>query len=86
MGPGTPLAQLRSTELGRARADVLTADARRDLAAQTLERKRTLAAERIVATREVQEAEAALRAADAEARAAAARLRALGVAEGDDRR
>ena len=47
--PGTPLAQLRSTELGRARADLLSAEARRDLARQTLERKRTLAAERIVA-------------------------------------
>ena len=30
--PGTPLARLRSAELGRARADRLTADARRDLA------------------------------------------------------
>jgi len=84
VGPGAPLARLRSAELGRARADRLTADVRRDLAAQLLERKRTLAAERIVAAREVQEAEAALRAADAEARAAAARLRALGVAEAED--
>ena len=80
---GTPLAQLRSTDLGRARADLLSAEARRDLAGQTLERKRTLAAERIVATREVQEAEAVFRAADAEARAAVAGLRALGVAESD---
>jgi cobalt-zinc-cadmium efflux system membrane fusion protein len=76
---GTPLAELRSTELGRARAAVLAAEARRDLAQQTLERKRALAAERIVAAREVQEAEAAFRAADAEARAADAGLRALGV-------
>jgi cobalt-zinc-cadmium efflux system membrane fusion protein len=80
---GAPLAQLRSTDLGRARADLLTAEARRDLARQTLERKRTLAAERIVATREVQEAEAAFRAADAEARAAVAALRALGIQEDD---
>jgi cobalt-zinc-cadmium efflux system membrane fusion protein len=80
---GTPLAQLRSTELGRARADRLSAEARRDLAQQTLERKRSLAAERIVAMREVQEAEAAFRAADAEARAASASLRALGVGEDD---
>ena len=84
VGPGTPLARLRSAELGRARAERLTADVRRDVAAQALERKRTLAAERIVAAREVQEADAALRAADAEARAAAARLRALGVGDGDD--
>ena len=82
--PGTPLARLRSPELGRARAERLSADARRELAAQTLERKRTLATERIVAAREVQEAEAALKAADAEARAATARLGALGVTDGDD--
>lgn len=80
---GAPLAQLRSNDLGRARADLLTADARRDLAQQTLERKRGLAAERIVATREVQEAEAAFRAADAEARAAVAALRSLGIQDDD---
>ena len=80
---GEPLAQLRSTDLGRARADLLTAEARKDLAQQALERKRTLAAERIVAVREVQEAEAAFRAAEAEARAAVAALRALGIQEDD---
>jgi cobalt-zinc-cadmium efflux system membrane fusion protein len=80
---GAPLAQLRSAELGRARADLLAAGARRDLAQQTLDRKRGLAAERIVALREVQEAEAAFRAADAEARAAATTLQALGVEDGD---
>jgi cobalt-zinc-cadmium efflux system membrane fusion protein len=78
---GTPLAQLRSTELGRSRAGLLAAEARRTLAQQTLERKRTLAAERIVAAREVQEADAAFRAADAEVRASRAALRALGVAD-----
>jgi cobalt-zinc-cadmium efflux system membrane fusion protein len=76
---GAPLAELRSTELGRARADVLSAEARRDLAQQTLERKRALAAERIVAMREVQEAEAVFRAAEADVRAATAGLRALSV-------
>ena len=80
---GTPLAQLRSTDLGRARADLLSAEARRDLARQTLDRKRTLAAERIVAIREVQEAEAAFRAADAEVRAATASMQSLGVS-GED--
>jgi cobalt-zinc-cadmium efflux system membrane fusion protein len=80
---GAPLAELRSTDLGRARADLLSAEARRDLAQQTLDRKRTLAAERIVALREVQEAEAAFRAADAEVRAATASMQALGVA-GDE--
>jgi cobalt-zinc-cadmium efflux system membrane fusion protein len=80
---GTPLAYLRSPELGRARADLLSAEARRDLARQTLERKRTLAAERIVAAREVEEADAAYRAADADVRAADAALRALGIAAGE---
>ena len=78
---GTVLAQLRSTELGRARANLLSAEARRDLARQTLDRKRTLADERIVAVREVQEAEAAYRAADAEVKAATAGLQALGVSQ-----
>ena len=76
---GTPLAQLRSTELGRARADLVSASARRELARQSLERKRSLASERIVAQREVQEAEATFQAADAEATAAATALGALGV-------
>jgi len=80
---GTPLAQLRSTDLGRARADLLSAEASRDLARQTLDRKRTLASERIVALREVQEAEAAFRAADAEVRATTASMQALGVS-GED--
>jgi cobalt-zinc-cadmium efflux system membrane fusion protein len=80
---GAPLAQLRSTELGRARADLLAAEARRDLARQTLDRRRALAAERIVAAREVQEAEAASRAAEADVRAATASLRALGTADSD---
>jgi len=83
VGRGTPLAQLRSQDLGRARADLLSAEARRDLARQTLDRKRTLAAERIVAVREVQEAEAAFRAADAEVRAATASMQALGISAED---
>ncbi len=76
---GTALAQLRSPELGRARAELAAAEARIELTRQTLERKRMLAAERIVAQREVQEAEAAFRAADADRRAALASLDALGV-------
>lgn len=82
VSPGTPLAQMRSPELGRARAALLTAEARRDLARQTLERKQGLAQERIVPQREVQEAEATFRAAEADARAAIAGLQALGVSDG----
>ena len=76
---GTPLAELRSSDLGRARADLVSAEARRELARQTLERKRTLADERIVPLREVQEAEAAFRAAEADVRAATSALQALGI-------
>jgi cobalt-zinc-cadmium efflux system membrane fusion protein len=79
VGVGAPLALIRSSDLGRARADLLSAEARRDVAQQALERKRTLAAERIVAAREVQEAEAAFRAAEAEVRAATGSLQALGI-------
>lgn len=78
---GTALAQLRSTDLGRARADLVSAHARRDLAEQSLNRKRSLADERIVAQREVEEAEAVFRAADSELQAATAGLEALGVGE-----
>ena len=75
---GTVMAILRSTELGHARATLAGAEARRDLARQAVERKRTLAAERIVARRELEEAEATLQSAEAEVRAAAAAVRALG--------
>jgi len=75
---GQSLATLQSIELGRARADVITAKARLDLANQTLERKRRLRAERIVPEREVQEAQASAATAEADYRAARARLRALG--------
>lgn len=75
---GEVLVELRSVELGRARAEHLSAGARVELARQTLERKRALALERIVARREVEEAEASLQAAEAERRAASASLASLG--------
>lgn len=74
---GQVLAEVQSVELGRARADYDTAQARATLARTALERKRALA-DRIVPRREVQEAEADLAAAQAEVRAAEATLRALG--------
>jgi cobalt-zinc-cadmium efflux system membrane fusion protein len=80
---GQVLATLQSAELGKARAAVIAAKARLDLANQTLERKRRLHAERIVAEREVQEAQANATAAEAELRAAQASLRVLG-AGGDE--
>ena len=81
---GASLAELRSPELGRARADVITAEARLQLATQTADRKRTLAAERIAPARELQEAESQLQEARATHRAAIASVRALGVSETDD--
>jgi cobalt-zinc-cadmium efflux system membrane fusion protein len=80
---GQALATLQSMELGKARADLLTAQSRVELAGRALQRKQRLAGERIVAQREVQEAEAELASAQAEFRAAKAALRALGTAAGD---
>lgn len=75
---GDPLAELRSPELGRARAELDAAQARSQLAAQAVQRKRTLAAERIVAARELEEAEAQLAETQAAVNSAGAALRALG--------
>jgi cobalt-zinc-cadmium efflux system membrane fusion protein len=77
---GGALAQLSSAELGRARADYLSAMAQVRLAESTLERKRELAAEKIAPVREVQEAEAAVADARGAQRAALAALAAFGVA------
>jgi cobalt-zinc-cadmium efflux system membrane fusion protein len=78
---GDPLATLESGELARARSELTTAESRRQLAQRALERKRGLRDERIVPTREVQEAENEAAAADAQVGAAVASLQALGVPE-----
>jgi membrane fusion protein, heavy metal efflux system len=75
---GQPLVVLESGELGTARADLRTAEARVELLRRTLARRRELASERIVAVREVHEAEAELSEAEAQRRAATARIEALG--------
>ncbi len=80
VGRGDVLVELRSVELGRARAEHMSAEAQVELARQTLDRKRTLSSERIAARREVEEAEANLKAAEAVLRAAAAALASLGAA------
>src|SRR6185369_13506358 len=72
VGIGDVLATLESGELAKARGDLATAQARRDLAQRTLDRKRSLNTEQIVPTREVQEAENELIAAEAQVRAAQA--------------
>jgi cobalt-zinc-cadmium efflux system membrane fusion protein len=76
---GQPLAELQSVELGQARAQRTAALARVELARQTVERKRGLAAERIVSRGELQRAEAGAAEAEAELRAADAAVDALGV-------
>ena len=75
---GQTLAELHSPELGRERAEYLSASARLSLAESALQRKRGLAAENIVPLREVQEAESAVAEARAALRASRAALAAFG--------
>jgi len=75
---GQVMAELQSLDLGKTRGDYRDAQARVDLARQSLERKRGLAAERIAPQREVQEAEAELRRAEASLQGARGALNALG--------
>ena len=77
--PGQALAELTSPELGKARADYLSAEARVKLADAALERKRGLATENIVPLREVQEAESHAAEARASLRSARAAIGAFGV-------
>jgi cobalt-zinc-cadmium efflux system membrane fusion protein len=81
---GQALATLQSTELGKTRSELITANARLELARQTLERRRRLASERIASQRELQEAEAGAASAEADVRAARAALQALGVTGSDE--
>jgi cobalt-zinc-cadmium efflux system membrane fusion protein len=76
---GQALAALTSPELGQARAAYLSAEARVALADAALERKRGLAAEKIVPLREVQEAEHQAAEARAALRTARAAIGAFGV-------
>jgi cobalt-zinc-cadmium efflux system membrane fusion protein len=76
---GQTLAELTSPELGRERAEYLSANARLKLAEAALERKRGLAAEKIVPLREVQEAESAAGEARAALRASRAAIAAFDV-------
>jgi membrane fusion protein, heavy metal efflux system len=76
---GQTLAELTSSELGKARADYLSAEARVRLADAALGRKRGLAAEKIVPLREVQEAESQAAEARAALRSARAAIGAFGV-------
>lgn len=76
---GQMLVELQSPELGKLRAEYVSAQARLTLAEGALKRKRDLAAEKIVPQREVQEAETDATQARAALRSASAALTALGV-------
>lgn len=75
---GQSLAELTSPELGRERAEYLSARARLTLAELALDRKRSLAAEKIAPLREVQEAESAVGEARAALRSSRAAIAAFG--------
>lgn len=77
---GQTLAELTSPELVQARAELEAARSRLDVARRTAERKRGLAAERLVPEREVIETESALAEADAAHKVAVAGLRRFGPA------
>jgi cobalt-zinc-cadmium efflux system membrane fusion protein len=79
VGSGQILAELTSPDLAQARAEYLSASARLTLAEAALQRKRGLAAERIVPLREVQEAESEAGEARAALRASRAAIAAFGV-------
>lgn len=77
---GQVLAEIESVELGKARAAEQSARAQVELAQQTLARKRGLVAAGVAPARELEEAEASAKAAQAELRAARTTLAALGAA------
>jgi cobalt-zinc-cadmium efflux system membrane fusion protein len=83
---GQPLIELDSPELGRARAAVLSARARNQLAEHALARRSELAAERIVSERERQSAQAEASDAAAQLAAAEQELAALGGSSGSGTR
>lgn len=76
------LAQLRSVELGQARAELSRTNLLRDLAEQTRNRQRRLREDGISSKRSLLEAELAYEQADAERNAARSRLRVFGLRGG----
>lgn len=79
---GAPLAAIDSPEVGRARAEYIAARARVDVATQTYDRERSLLKGRATSEREVQEAEAERKTAEANLQATRTLLATLGVNEG----
>ena len=80
---GQVLAELRSPELAQARAEADAAKAHLDVAQANADRKRKLAADRLIPDREKIEAEAQLTEAEAAYKVATSTLRKFGGAEGE---
>ena len=80
---GQPLAYLDAPDVGQSRADLLTAQAQRNLKAREMERSRMLFAGGAIARRDVDAAEADAASASAELERASLRLRNLGGGSGD---
>ena len=83
---GQALVELESPDVGRARASVLRAEARAQLARSVLARREGLAEDRIVATREVESARVDMAEADVELAASRQLLVALGATRGEGTR
>lgn len=83
---GQPLVELDSPDVGHARAAVLRAQARAQLAKSVATRREGLAADRIVATREVESARVELAEADVELQASRQMLASLGATRGEGTR
>ena len=81
--PGAVLVRLASPEVGQVRGELARATAQLDVTRQSFERESRLYAASISALKEKLEAEAAYRGAQADVASATARLRALGVVDGD---
>ena len=77
---GTALLLLESDDVGRARADLIAAAARADVMRRAAERAHKLLEDRVSSQRAVEEAEGALRIAEADLQAARTRLLTFGVA------
>jgi cobalt-zinc-cadmium efflux system membrane fusion protein len=80
---GDVLVELSSPDLAQARAELGAAQARLDVARKTAERKRQLAADRVIPERELIDAESVLTEADAQYKVAASAMRKFGGATGD---
>jgi membrane fusion protein, heavy metal efflux system len=83
---GQALVELDSPDVGRARASLLSAQSRAQLARRVVERREGLAAERIVATRDLDSAKAEAAEAEVEVAAAEQMLAALGASKGQGTR